>query len=97
MKQILIEKYIKPSEVEFINNGSFTERWFNDHEEFHSFMGHPAAIWYDKYGEIETQYWFKKNLYHREKRLPSIIYYENEKTKIQSWYKNGIFIKEERY
>jgi antitoxin component YwqK of YwqJK toxin-antitoxin module len=47
---------------------------------------------------VESQRWHKKSLYHRDKGLPSIIYYfDNEELMSKDWYKNGEFIKEEFY
>jgi len=94
-RSILIEKYIKPSETQFIN-GSFVERWFDRNGDSHSFMGQPAFVQYYK-GQIETQHWDKKDKRHREKDLPAVIYYNNGRIIIQEWYKKGKIIKIERY
>jgi hypothetical protein len=92
MRQILIEKYIKPNEIKATNDGTFTERWFNKHGEYHSFMGHPAGVWYDRCGIVEIQFWCKKDLYHRDKGLPATIMYYNSKPNLR-YYKDGEEIK----
>ena len=43
-KQILIEKYIEPSETKIGFNGDFSEYWFDRNYYLHSFMGQPAVI-----------------------------------------------------
>ena len=94
MKQILIEKYIKPSETQFINV-FFVEMWLNEYGDRHSFMGQPAFVQYYK-GQIETQHWDKKGELHRDRGLPAIIYYNNkEQTGAKRWYKNGIETKQQ--
>jgi hypothetical protein len=90
MRQILIEKYIKPSEI-LDTVHYIVERWFNEDGELHSFMGHPAVLWYKKGDNIklENKIWYKKGLRHREKDLPSSIFYKKEKEMSKIWYKNG--------
>jgi len=100
MKQILIEKYIKPNKVETttVCKKYIVEMWLNEYWDEHSILGHPAVVWYYEEGKnikIENKIWFKKGVRHREKKLPAIIFYENnEKESIQWIWKNGIEIGE---
>jgi len=93
MKQILIEKYIKPSKTNSRTKGSYiVECWLNEYGDLHSFMGHPAEICY--YNErISEQYWYKKGELHRDKNLPAEICYQKYNNKIvttrKEWYKKG--------
>jgi hypothetical protein len=63
-KQILIEKYIEPSEV-IININSVIENWIDRNYDLHSSMGQPSEIYYFK-GKVSYQAWHKKGIYHRE-------------------------------
>jgi hypothetical protein len=102
MKQILIEKYIEPSEVQLVGK-VVVKRWLNRNLERHSTMGQPSVVEYayiienSKFSAIEriTQSWHKKDIKHREKNLPAVIWhvYGCEMSKL--WYKNGILIKKE--
>jgi len=88
MKQILIEKYIEPSEIEIISGDIIIQRWLDKYGDKHSFMGHPAVIAFTKV-EIHYQYWYKKNLPHRDKHLPASIYYYKGKESSKFWWENG--------
>lgn len=96
-KQILIEKYIEPSEVEVkeieARGGVVIKRWFDKYGDRHSFMGHPSVIYYNKDWQVIEQYWHKKNQIHRNRTLPAYIFYENGQIISQEFYTNGEFIK----
>lgn len=96
MRQILIEKYIQPSKIEFWANFKF-EQWHDRDGELHSFMGHPASVDYNITNKVISKSWYKKGKEHRDKNLPAFISYYNERMAKQVWYKNNIFIKEEFY
>jgi hypothetical protein len=72
MKQLLIEKYIEPSEVIIIDGDYITERWFDKNYDLHSFMGHPSRIAY-KNKEIIWQEFHKKGELCRNKNLPDFV------------------------
>jgi antitoxin component YwqK of YwqJK toxin-antitoxin module len=92
-KQILIEKYIEPSEIKINSNYTY-ESWFDRNDDLHSFMGHPASVCYYSNGQIIGKQWYKKGVIHRDGDLPAyIIYYSNGQISYQAWYKNGIRIK----
>jgi len=95
MRQLLIEKYIKPSNTE-VGHGFFIERWYDKYGYCNSSMGQPASIWHGD-GQIRYQDWYKKGTYHRDKGLPAIIEYEDGKITSQHWHKNGKEIKRESY
>ena len=67
--------------------------------DLHSFLGQPSEICYYNWGnkKIRNQYWDKKGVEHRDKNLPSAIFYEDGKIKSKYWYKNGIEIKKETF
>jgi hypothetical protein len=92
MRQILIEKYVEPSNASSYRN-FFHERWFNEDGELHSILGQPADIFYEN-GQIVQKEWYKKGVKHRGKRLPAEVWYENERIFIEYWYKNGEKTKE---
>jgi hypothetical protein len=92
MKQILIEKYIEPSERKIGENSVF-ESWFNKYGDLHSSMGQPAFICYKE--QVLSQSWYKKGVEHRDRDLPSYIGYSNGQVYYQEWYKNGELIKEQ--
>jgi hypothetical protein len=89
MRQILIEKYIKPSYVTFYKKATI-EHWENEFEEDHSTMFHPAIVFYSKKTKLvnETQ-WFKESELHSYKNHPSVIKYKYGKTWVKMWHKNG--------
>jgi antitoxin component YwqK of YwqJK toxin-antitoxin module len=90
-KQILIEKYIEPSEILEDITGSIVKRWLDKNGDLHSFMGQPAFIYY-KDGQIITQEWHKKGVIHRDGDLPAIIEYNNSGKVIEKYYyKKGEF------
>jgi hypothetical protein len=78
-KSILIEKYIEPSEVIDKGYGIVVECWLDRNGDYHSFMGHPAYVGYNSDGQINYQEWYKKGVIYRDRNLPAIIYYDNEK------------------
>ena len=91
-KQILIEKYIEPSEVENRSDRTIIKLWLNRNYDLHSFMGHPAVIRYYSSGQIIGQTWFKKDIIHRDGDLPAYIGYDsNGKISCQEWYKKGVY------
>jgi len=92
MRQILIEKYVKPSETK-MEGTFFAECWFNEYGDLHSFLGHPAFIYY-KNGVLTKQCWYKKGEKHRDNDFPAIIQYYKEKKDRQYWYKKGIMQRE---
>jgi hypothetical protein len=99
-KSILIEKYIEPSEVfsgmvEGTNIRFFLERWIDKYGDYHSSMCHPAIIRHEE-GKLYSQLWLKKGKHHRERGLPAIILYHNEKEIRQDWYTNDNLIKMEK-
>jgi hypothetical protein len=57
MKQILIEKYIKPSKVEVTINGGTIERWYNRYGESCSILGHPAEVYYFRNKNVCSRFW----------------------------------------
>jgi hypothetical protein len=91
MRQILIEKYIEPSVIKPETELNYkTECWFDINGDLHSFMGHPAAIYYEN-EKLISQDWYKKGEFHRDRDLPAIIeYYEDGQTSYQEWYKKGV-------
>jgi hypothetical protein len=103
MRQILIEKYIFPSEIKKL--GFFVvEYWFNKYGELHSFMSQPASNWYNYNGKLIYQNWYKKHERHRDGDLPAYInYHYNGIIKRQYWFKkdeihrNGDFPSEMYY
>ena len=92
LKQVLIEKYIKPSETGNKSNDVFIQRWFDKNYDLHSFMSQPAYISYYK-GKIIYKIWYKKGICHRDGDLPAFISYNNGQIYHQKWYKNGKLIK----
>jgi hypothetical protein len=98
MRQLLIEKYIYPSESktsESSNTTTVFEYWYNKYGELHSILGQPSYVRY-KNEKIRYQSWHINGLSHRESNLPSDIFYNNvEKKRIQHWCKNGEIIKQE--
>lgn len=56
MRQILIEKYIEPSEVPIRIDSWYVrrEKWTNEYGELHGILGHPAYVVY-RNGEIYAQ------------------------------------------
>jgi hypothetical protein len=96
MRQILIEKYVEPSETK-INKYGYIEQWHNDYGELHSFMGHPSLVYFYK-GKILAQHWYKKDVKHREKSLPAEIVYDKKGLKeLECWVKNDQTLKETEY
>jgi len=90
MRQILIEKYIEPSTIE--TDGVWIYKtWLNKDGYLHSFLGHPAMVFYSE-GFIVSQFWCEKDKQHRSRNLPAEIHYYNEKTTRKSWYKKGKLI-----
>ena len=89
-KQILIEKYIEPSEAK-IDGTWVYESWFDKYDDLHSFMGQPAKIGYDSNGQINHQIWYKKGVQHRDGDLPAYVgYNSNGKISYQVWHKKGV-------
>lgn len=97
-RNILIEKYIEPSEIEPETGEYFgIESWFDRNRDLHSNLGQPDYVYYNN-EQVYRQHWHKKGLYHREKGLPAVIFYDKEgKIERKEWYKHGEFIKEEKY
>jgi len=93
MKQLLIEKYIKPSKVVRYGDKHFSELWRNEYEELHSIFDCASEIYYFE-GQITAQYWHKNGKQHREKSKPAGIIYSDEKVYAIGFYKNGKNIKE---
>jgi hypothetical protein len=94
MKQLLIEKYIEPSEV-IININSVIERWLDRNGELHSFMGQPSVIRYEN-GQINAHSWHKKDKLHRDNNLPSVIWYNQyEQTIRKDWFKKHVLHRDE--
>jgi hypothetical protein len=89
MRQVLIEKYIKPSEIK--THGKYSHYfWYNEYEDRHSILGQPSEIVYCDKSKVIGQFWHKKGLPHRDRGLPSAIYYNLREEKISEyWYKNG--------
>jgi hypothetical protein len=79
MRQILIEKYIEPSEIIPETQSNYEiKRWLDRNGDLHSFLGQPAVICYNNEGII-IKHWHKKGNRHREKGLPAYIWYKNDK------------------
>ena len=90
-RNILIEKYIEPSEImpETDINFGF-DSWLDRNGDRHSFMGQPAEISYEN-GKIKNQFWYKKGERHRDGDLPARIGYDcNGQISYQEWYKKGV-------
>jgi antitoxin component YwqK of YwqJK toxin-antitoxin module len=88
MKQILIEKYIEPTEIsKFTILETFSEYWHNKYGELHSSLGQPALIYHGSGRTV--QHWYKNDKRHRDKNLPALIIYENGKITDAAWYENG--------
>ena len=83
-KQILIEKYIEPSETE-VGGVLVRERWLDKYGDRHSLMGQPSEIWYEN-GQITEKRWHKKGILHRDKALPAETFYYNENIFGELWY-----------
>jgi hypothetical protein len=92
MKQILIEKYIEPSEIRTTIDGFVIECWFDINYDLHSFMGQPACVFYNN-GQIIYKEWYKKDELHRCGNLPTLISYKNGKMKSQHWHRKGVELK----
>jgi hypothetical protein len=87
-KQILIEKYIEPSEITKNGDCWISEFWYNEYEELHSILGHPAIVnYYD--GEVAEKAWFENGLLNRDRDLPASIDYVHEKMTCQYWFKKN--------
>jgi hypothetical protein len=100
-KQILIEKYLIPSEfieLKRIDNcyygvDCFVKRWRNKYGELHSTFDHPAEMYYSLEGRIFKQEWYKNDLLHRDNKKPAIIYYNpNNKETSLFWYEDGEYL-----
>ena len=90
MRQILIEKYIEPSEIKINCNYTY-KSWFDKYDDLHSFMGQPAKIGYNSNGQIKHQEWYKKGVRHRDGDLPAYIRYDsNGQISCKMWYKKGV-------
>jgi hypothetical protein len=87
-KSILIEKYIEPSDKRKIF-GLIAEYWIDKYEYVHSFMDHPAVIYYDLNRKVVSQDWYKKGELHRDRDLPAEIFYCSEQITKKKWYKKG--------
>jgi hypothetical protein len=98
LKQILIEKYIKPSEIFKLDydDGFKIERWFDRYGDLHSFMGHPAEVVFCKF-KLSEKRWFKKGILHSDGQFPSIIEYQNKQKETHYWFKRGVLIKKENF
>jgi hypothetical protein len=94
-RSILIEKYIESSETEVISTCAIIERWHNKYGDRHSFLGQPAEICHYN-GQIKYQAWYKKGIQHRDKDLPTVIFYKNEEITSKWFYKNGKLIEESK-
>jgi antitoxin component YwqK of YwqJK toxin-antitoxin module len=91
-KNILIEKYLEPSEIK--SDGEYTTKcWFNKYGEFHSFFGQPSVITINNLtNEFWEKQWHKNGKLHREGNKPAVIYW-NKQGEISHLYfcKNGLF------
>jgi hypothetical protein len=92
MRQILIEKYIEPSE-KTINESYSIEYWYNEEGYSHSFLNHPAGILYNESEDVEFQIWCKKGTIHRDKGFPAKIWYWFGKKTREEWFIKGVYIK----
>jgi hypothetical protein len=98
MKQILIEKYIKPSETLCPNGNYFflftnkIEQWLNDYGKLHNILGQPSEVCYYN-GKVVKKEWCKNGKIHRDKGLPAVLFYNNyeEIIEMQCW-RDGRFI-----
>ena len=80
MRELLIEKFEEPTEINF----NSTMIWRNEDGEFHRENDLPAMIYSNG-----SKCWYKNGQFHRDNNLPAIIFSDGGKT----WYKNGKFIK----
>jgi hypothetical protein len=87
-KNILIEKYIEPSEVVYFGT-FFTEYYYNRLGELHSFLGQPAEVFNYNKSEIRAQRYYKRNKIHRDCDQPAIIEYTSGRIDRQYWLKEG--------
>jgi antitoxin component YwqK of YwqJK toxin-antitoxin module len=93
-REILIEKYIEPSETSCFPLNVFDykmgyEKWRNEDGELDSILGHPSLVKYDLFGEVVEKLWNKKGKLHRERDKPAIIGYQKNKTMHKNWFKKG--------
>jgi antitoxin component YwqK of YwqJK toxin-antitoxin module len=93
-REILIEKYIEPSEItKFLLNvfdyKMEDEKWRNEDGELDSVLGHPSIVRYNLFGEVTEKVWHKKGKLHRERDKPAIIIYQKKKTMRKHWLKNS--------
>jgi hypothetical protein len=98
MKQILIEKFLEPSEIKIL--GDFVrEFWIDKYGDLHSFMNHPSYISH-KSGKIITKLWHKKGFRHRDRNLPNTITFDySYHTTITEFWRdiNGTVLKAKTY
>jgi hypothetical protein len=90
-KQILIEKYLEPSEIK--SDGEYTtKRWFNKYGEFHSFFEQPAVITINNLtNKFSQKQWSKNGDLHREGDNPAVIYWDKQgEISHLYFYKNGL-------
>jgi antitoxin component YwqK of YwqJK toxin-antitoxin module len=87
MRQILIEKYINPSEID-IDGIWVYETWLDKYGYRNSFMGQPAEVYYYN-GKIANKFWLKNGELDRDKDLPTAMWYYDEKMTRQFWHKKG--------
>jgi hypothetical protein len=86
MKQILIEKYLHPSEI----NDFGDMFWYNEYGELHNILGHPAIVLFSgihprklssiitKNYKITQKCWYKNGIPHNDNGNPSIIRYDSK-------------------
>jgi len=87
MRELLIEKWTEPTEIQrYIGNSIYF--WRNDLGEAHRDGDQPAIIWSDG-----SRWWYKKGELHREGNKPAIIRNDGEFSKLEFW-ENGNFIKQ---
>jgi uncharacterized protein YodC (DUF2158 family) len=90
-KEILIEKYIQPSEIKHIEDGFYsctTKIWHNNYGEKHSYFDLPALINY-KMDLSEEHGWFRDGILHRENKPAVVVYDFLGRKYSEIWYFNG--------
>ena len=93
MRQVLIEKYIEPSETTKTSDGIhlfFIERWKSKYGDLHSILCQPSVVIKFEDGQIRCQQWHKKDLIHRGNNLPAVIWYKQTQRTAEFYFIKGI-------
>jgi hypothetical protein len=93
MRQILIEKYIHPSEIES-DKDNIIEYWKNEYGENHNIFDHPSIVIYDKKMQLIEQGWVENGQIHRDKNPAIIGYDDNNKIKFKKWFRRDVIYRD---